>query len=301
MMSVYGSDIMRLWTASIDFTADARASEEIFKGNADMYRKVRNTFKFMLGNLHVGTSTFDSTLHRVDGFAWVDHLIIAKLNQVTRLYKDAMDRYAFGEATSVLTTFMSHDLSSFYLDITKDILYCEAATSPRRLQVLHVLNRLVHDLMIMLTPILPFTMEEVYQTLPQRDQLSCQLLTFPTIEEDCHDELGQLNALDTLREQTSKALELLRSQGLIGSSLEAQLTLTIPEPLWSSISTLPERERNRLFIVSHVNVQQGSTMRIDASRYDAQKCPRCWNYVRDLHPVDEHNVCDRCAMVINHA
>ena len=301
MMNVYGSDIMRLWSASIDFTADARASEEIFKGSADMYRKVRNTFKFMLGNLHVGTSAFNPAFHHVDDFEWVDHLIISKLQHVTRIYKDAMDRYAFGEATSVLTTFMSQDLSSFYLDITKDILYCEGATSPRRLQVLHVLYRLIHDLIVMLTPILPFTMEEVYQTLLQRDQPSSQLLTFPKIEGDCHEELGQLDVLYALREQTSKVLEGLRSQGTIGSSLEAQLSLTIPEPLFSSMSKLPVRERNRLFIVSDVNVLQGQSTVVHASRFDAQKCPRCWNYVSVLHPVEEHHVCDRCAAVIKHA
>lgn len=297
MMQVYGADIMRLWAASIDFTADARASEEIFKGNADMYRKIRNTFKFMLGNLWVGEEPFDPQRYPMDHFEWVDHLIIAKLEEVVHQYKVSMDAYAFYDATSVVTTFLSQELSSFYLDITKDILYCEAKTSPRRLQVLHVLHRLVMDLTVLLTPILPFTMEEVYQTLPQRDVLSSQLLPFPK-GSVCLDELEQLRQLMDVRMHTSKALESLRGQGLIGSSLEASLTLTVPKPLFNWLTKAPIRERNRLFIVSSLDVKEGQEIAVETSPFHGEKCPRCWNYFPSLIAHGEHHVCDRCATVI---
>jgi isoleucyl-tRNA synthetase len=297
MMQVYGADIMRLWAASIDFTADARASEEIFKGNADMYRKIRNTFKFMLGNLWVGEEPFDPQRYPMDHFEWVDHLIIAKLEEVVHQYKVSMDAYAFYDATSVVTTFLSQELSSFYLDITKDILYCEAKTSPRRLQVLHVLHRLVMDLTVLLTPILPFTMEEVYQTLPQRDVLSSQLLPFPK-GSLCLEELEQLRQLMDVRMHTSKALESLRGQGLIGSSLEASLTLTVPKPLFNWLTKAPIRERNRLFIVSSLDVKEGQEIAVETSPFHGEKCPRCWNYFPSLIAHGEHHVCDRCATVI---
>lgn len=300
MMQVYGSDIMRLWAASIDFTADARASEEIFKGSADMYRKVRNTFKFMLGNLFVGDQPFDEQAYPVDDFAWVDHRIVAKLNHVIKSYKEAMDAYNFSEATAIVTTFLSQDLSSFYLDIVKDILYCEAATSPRRLQVLHVLKKIVTDTLSMLTPILPFTMEEVYKTFPHQPVASSQLLPFPTIQPDCEEELDELARLYEVRDHASKALEALRSQGTIGSSLEARLSITVSDPLFTALSALPPRERNRLFIVSDVNLVQGSTLDVKASPFEGEKCPRCWNFVPTLHAHDEHHVCDRCLEVLKH-
>ncbi|MFZ9139396.1 MAG: isoleucine--tRNA ligase, partial [Bacilli bacterium] len=141
MMQVYGADIMRLWAASIDYTSDARASEDIFKGNAEAYRKIRNTFKFMLGNLADGEGLFNPKRHPISSYSWIDQLILSKLNAVTSEVKQAMDQFNFSEATSTLLTFMTQDLSSFYLDITKDILYCEAKTSLRRLQVQHVLYR----------------------------------------------------------------------------------------------------------------------------------------------------------------
>lgn len=299
MMQVYGADIMRLWAASIDFTADARASEEIFKGNADMYRKIRNTFKFMLGNLWVGDQPFDPQQYPMDEFEWVDHLIISKLQEVVHQYKLSMDAYAFYDATSTVTSFITQELSSFYLDITKDILYCESKTSIRRLQVLHVLHRLVMDLTVLLTPILPFTMEEVYQTFPTRTVQSSQLLPFPQAEL-CPDELTQLEALMDVRTQTSKALEALRTEGLIGSSLEAKVMLTVPDSLFVSLQALQERERNRLFIVSSLELRKGDEIAVETSPFHGEKCPRCWNYFPTLVAVEEHHVCERCATVITH-
>jgi isoleucyl-tRNA synthetase len=296
MMQVYGADIMRLWATSIDFTADARASEEIFKGNADMYRKIRNTFKFMLGNLWVGEEPFTPEAYPVADFAWIDHLMIAKLEAVVHRYQQAMDAYNFAEATSEITTFLTQDLSSFYLDIAKDILYCEAKTSVRRLQVLHVLYRLVHDLTVLLTPILPFTMEEVYQTWPQKPVASSQLLAFPHGGE-C-EEVETLAQFYETRSHVSKALETLRSEGTIGSSLEARVKLGVPETMFNHLQSLDVRERNRLFIVSQLDVEKATNIYVEAHASHGEKCPRCWNYFPQLVSWEEGHVCERCVRVI---
>ena len=299
MMQVYGADIMRLWAASIDYTADARASEEIFKGNAEAYRKIRNTFKFMLGNLGDGQHFFNPKAHPIKAFAWIDDLIISQLNALTKTVKAAMDAYQFYEATQAIFTFMTQDLSAFYLDITKDILYCEAKTSPRRLQVQHVLYEITMRLVALLTPIMPFTMDEVFQMFPHQTVSVSQLLDYPNVTTDCDEEIKQYRALMTLKEVANKALEQLRASNVIGSSQEAKLTLTTPEPLATLLNRLEARERNRLFIASDVTIQLGQENGATAVASGGLKCPRCWNYFPTLHAHGDHQVCERCLEVLS--
>jgi isoleucyl-tRNA synthetase len=298
MIQVYGADIMRLWAASIDYTADARASEEIFKGNAEAYRKIRNTFKFILGNLSDGDAFFSPKQHPITKYSWVDHLIISRLNAVTKTVKEAMDAYNFSEATQTLTTFMTQDLSAFYLDMTKDILYCEAKTSPRRLQVQHVLYELTMRLLTLWTPIMPFTMDEVYQMFADKTVPVSQLLDYPKMPEDCQEELDQFAQLMHIKEVANKALEQLRASNQIGSSQEAALTLTVPASMASQLKGLEARELNRLFIASEVHVHAGQDIKATAVSAGGQKCPRCWNYFSTLHAFEEHHVCDRCLSVL---
>jgi isoleucyl-tRNA synthetase len=294
MMQVYGADIMRLWAASIDFSQDARASEDIFKVHAENYRKIRNTFKFMLGNLTEGEGFFDPSLSTVQRFEWVDHLIVSKFEHVKLVAKQAMDAYNFSLAMSEILTFVTQTLSSFYLDITKDILYCERGDSERRKQVQHVLYKITTELSRILTPILPFTMEEIYQTIGTKSQLSIQLESYPSTVEDCHDELDQLEAFLVIRESVLKALESLRATGTIGSSQEAEVFLTVDASTFKTLSSLDSRELNRLFIVSSVNLKEGKQA-VSVMKYKGEKCPRCWNYFEKLIPVEEHHVCERCA------
>jgi isoleucyl-tRNA synthetase len=298
MMQVYGADIMRLWATSIDYTSDARASEDIFKGNAEAYRKIRNTFKFILGNLADGETMFDPKKYPVQSLSWIDDLILARLHQVTRQVKEAMDAYNFSEATANLLSFMTQDLSSFYLDITKDILYCEAKTSIRRIQVQHVLYEVAMTLMTLWTPMMPFTMEEVFQQFPQRAVVSSQLLDYPLIRKDDETLLAIYRQFMDLKEIANRALETLRASNQIGSAQEATLGLTAPMNLAHLLTSLPNRERNRLFIVSDVTLKEGSTLLAEAKPFLGQKCPRCWNYFTQLHGIEEHHVCDRCLEVL---
>jgi isoleucyl-tRNA synthetase len=294
MMQVYGADIMRLWAASIDFSQDARASEDIFKVHAENYRKIRNTFKFMLGNLTDGENFFDPKQVSIEGFEWVDHLIVSKFEHVKQVVKQAMDSYNFSLAMSEILTFVTQNLSSFYLDITKDILYCERVDSERRKQVQHVLFKITIELSRLLNPILPFTMEEIYQTIGTKAKPSIQLESYPSMVDDCDDELSQLDAFLVVRESVLKALESLRASGMIGSSQEAEVNLTVEASMYQSLSTLDRRELNRMFIVSSVVLKEGP-LQVSVGKFKGEKCPRCWNYFTKLAPVEEHHVCERCA------
>ena len=298
MMQVYGADIMRLWATSIDYTADARASEDIFKGNAEAYRKIRNTFKFILGNLADGETMFDPKKYPIQSLSWIDDLIMARLHQVTRQVKEAMDAYNFSEATANLLSFMTQDLSSFYLDITKDILYCEAKTSIRRIQVQHVLYEVAMTLMALWTPMMPFTMEEVFQQFPNRSVVSSQLLDYPLVKQDEETSLAIYRQFMELKEIANRALETLRAGNQIGSAQEATLSLTAPMNLAHLLKALPSRERNRLFIVSEASLKEGTILAAEAKPSMGQKCPRCWNYFPQLQAFEEHHVCDRCLGVI---
>ncbi|NCA96516.1 MAG: isoleucine--tRNA ligase, partial [Methanomicrobia archaeon] len=176
----FGADILRLWAGTIDFKQDVRISEGIITQVAEVYRKVRNTFKFLLGNLANGeASSFDLVKDHVDTFEVVDNFILAELERVKNDAIGAFERYDFGNGISRIVTFMSSDLSSFYLDITKDILYCDGPRSLRRLQVQNVIYQTTNTLMRLLTPFLPFTMDEVYQNMPDRKLSNVQLLDYP--------------------------------------------------------------------------------------------------------------------------
>jgi isoleucyl-tRNA synthetase len=212
--------------------------------------------------------------------------------------KEAMDAYNFSEATGTLLSFMTQDLSSFYLDITKDILYCEAKTSTRRIQVQHVLYEVAMTLLRLWTPMMPFTMEEVYQQFPQRAAMSSQLLDYPLVKQDEQTSLAMYHQLMNLKEIANRALETLRASNQIGSSQEATLMLTAPMNLTHVLTSLSSRERNRLFIVSEASLKEGATLAADAKPSHGQKCPRCWNYFPQLHTFEEHHVCDRCLGVL---
>ncbi len=299
MMQIYGADIMRLWAASIDYTSDARASEDIFKGHAEAYRKIRNTFKFMLGNLHDGDKFFDPTRYPIQAHAWIDDLILNQLNQVTSVVKNAMDAYNFSEAIAAILSFMTQDLSAFYLDITKDILYCESKTSLRRIQVQHVLFEITTRLLKLLTPIMPFTMDEIYRLLPNQTLISSQLLDYPKSPNLSEEKSKVYQSFLAIKEVANKALETLRSTNAIGSAQEASLTLQAPASLAKAMNDLPSRERHRLFITSHVTISVGATMQASAKPSGGQKCPRCWNYFPTLKTHQEHQLCDRCFDVLN--
>ena len=298
MFNLYGADVMRLWAATVDYQSDVRASEEIFKGTAEIYRKIRNTFRFMVGNLTMGAvGNFNFERDGQTKLEWIDELVLNAFYHVQNQVIEHMNRFEFPLAMSTIVNFMTNDLSSFYLDITKDILYCEAVTSVRRLQVQTVLDRITRHFVALLTPIMPFTMEELYQLLKDNATPSSQLLDYPKPTQVNQSQLETYAQFKLLRQDMLKSLERARQEGLIGSSQEATITLAGVDSRLKAMEQLPSIELSRLFIVSSLIIHPGENA-IQVSRATGEKCDRCWNYFPQLHQMETAHICDRCLKVI---
>ena len=300
MCNIFGADILRLWVATVNYQQDVRISENLLKQVAEQYRKIRNTFKFLLGNLSDGElGRFDPNKDKVSEFEAVDKFILATLEDVKNAVISSFDKYDFMVGLSRIMTFMSTDLSSFYLDIAKDVLYCSGRTSLRRRQIQTVIYEVANTLLRLLTPILPFTMEEVHVNMPDYNGKSAQLLDYPKVSHDFDKSvLDDYEEFKKLRDEVNKEIESVRSQGIVGSSQEALVVLPKSKFLTKLGLDKNIKELARLLIVSKVELSDKDT--IEAHHIDAKKCPRCWNYVDELYPLDvETSVCKRCHEVLS--
>lgn len=305
IINIYGSDVCRLWASLVDYQQDARISESIVKTISEQYRKIRNTLRFLLGNLNNG-SVNDSFKEedKVDTFEKIDLYVLARLEEVKNKVIDNMDSFNFINAISEILKFVSDDLSSFYFEITKDILYCENKTSLRRRQVQTVLNEVLFTLMRLLNPILPFTMDEVNANYPLRSKDNVQYYRYPTKSNIySKDLLDEYSLIKTLRNDVLKAIEEKRALGEIKSSLLASVDLEIKdEKIKAIIDTYPHVEVERLFIVSKVvlkdNVEgfKGEVSNSLVSKHTGVRCDRCWNYKDEDEIITEGEVhlCPRC-------
>ena len=295
--NIYGADILRLWVATVDYQGDVRLSDSLIAQVADQYRKIRNTFKFLLGNLSNGEeSKFDPIKDKVDSYEAIDKFILAGLEDLKNDCLKFYETFDFASLISRVMTFMSTDLSSLYLDIGKDILYCNAKDSLRRKQFQNVIYQVSDTLMRLLTPILPFTMEEVHENMPTYNGKSASLLDMP---KESHvyskDVLRLYKEFLNLRNEVNKAIEEVRVSGEVGSSQE--VALVVPENDFLKQTGLNNNldELQRLFIVSKVSLGD----KLEAKKIEAHKCPRCWNYVDHLVKIDEETeVCERCAKAL---
>ena len=298
MANIYGADILRLWVATVNYQQDVRIGENLLKQVAEQYRKIRNTFKFLLGNLSDGDAKFGPKKDKVSEFEAIDKYILARLEEVKNTVINSFDKFDFANAVTKIMTFMSTDLSSLYLDIGKDVLYCNAKDSLRRRQMQTVIYEVSSTLLRLLAPILPFTMEEVHENMPDYNGKSAALLDFPKeSHEYSEDILKEYDEFLALKDEVNKAIEELRSKGIVGSSQEALVVL--PKSSFLTKSGLDKKvdELARLFIVSKVEISD--VKKVEAHKVDAKKCPRCWNYVDELVEIDnETAVCHRCAEVI---
>lgn len=300
MANIYGADILRLWVSTVNYQQDVRISENLLKQVAEQYRKIRNTFKFLLGNLSNGEkSKFDPIKDKVDTYEVVDKFILARLEEVKNNVIASFDNYDFASAITKIMTFMSTDLSSFYLDIGKDILYCNSEKSLRRKQMQNVIYKVCDELMRMLTPVLPFTMEEVYKNMPLYDGRSVSLLDYPKESHEFDKEiLDEYVEFLSYRDDVNKAIEEKRTSGVIGSSQEALIVTKDYEILKKTGLDQKLADLAKLLIVSKVEINNDING-VEAHHIDAVKCPRCWNYVDKLEQIDEETcVCHRCAEVL---
>ena len=305
--NVYGADILRLWVASVDYQQDVRIGDNLIKQIADQYRKIRNTLKFISWNLadfeiNKSTSSFEK----------VDLFILNKLDELTNFVIESFDKYDFSSAISAIMTFMSADLSSFYLDINKDILYCEAKDSVRRLQVQTALYRIGETLLRLLNPVLPFTMDEFNNNLPGHREKNVQFLDYPKYK-DLGDKSVKLDKeyelLKNLRSDVLKTLEEARNNKVIGSSQEAKVEIAIMEDKENYASLIKEigsEHLANLFVVSEVVIkddldeEQLTVSKVKVYHHPGHFCERCWNYEDDaVLQEDGTYLCKRCQKVVN--
>ncbi len=285
--NVYGADILRLWVASVDYQQDVRIGENLIKQVADQYRKIRNTLKFISWNL----ADFD--LVEAKEFAKVDTYILEKLNLLVRNVTNSFDKYDFIGATSEIMNFTNTDLSAFYLDISKDVLYCEDKDSLRRRQVQTVLYRVGETLLRILNPILPFTMDEFNNNLPGERSKNVQFLDMPKYREVDDKLLKDYEDLLTLRSEVLKALEEARNNKVIGSSQEALVKLDSNNDIAKQYDL---DELANLFVVSEVKWSD----KLEVIHHPGTKCDRCWNY-SDVVSTEEDgsHLCHRCVGVVH--
>lgn len=298
----YGADIIRLWVASSDYTVDVRAGKEIFRQLSEAYRKMRNTARFMLGNL----SDFDPNTDAVadDQLYEIDRWALEACNALTATMRDAYDHYDFSRAYHALYNFCVIDMSNFYMDVIKDRLYCADDHARRCAQT--ALYRILVDFTKLLAPILCFTSQEIWSYVPKMPGMK-EYVIFEQMPEakaaagkDFTDKWDRIMAI---RDDVKKVLEQARADKRIGSSLEAGLTLYCNEELYAFLNAIPMDELADLFIVSQVRLEQKEDgvkglvegLGVQADHAAGNKCLRCWKYDA---AVGENGLCPRCAKVL---
>ncbi|MCA1661673.1 MAG: class I tRNA ligase family protein, partial [Novosphingobium sp.] len=326
VMETYGADIIRLWALSVDFTEDHRIGDEILKGVADQYRKLRNTFRYLLGALDGFTEA-----ERWDDVATMPELeryVLTLLAKLDATLKTAVETYDFNTYTRALIDFCNEDLSAFYFDIRKDSLYCDAPTDPKRRAYRTVLDTLFHALVRYAAPVLVYTSEEVWGTrYPEAG--SVHLLEWPNLPTTStthhpgesrgpasfegsageslapnqvrgDDLLQRWDVLRKWRATVTEAIEPLRRDKVIGSSLEADVELGAyvvwPIDHWPSRPDLPDL--NELFITAQVS----RTEKLEGAKVTRTahlKCGRCWRHLPEVR--EDGALCGRCESVVAHA
>ncbi|NCU12041.1 MAG: isoleucine--tRNA ligase [Sphingomonadaceae bacterium] len=278
VMENYGADIIRLWALSVDFTEDHRIGDEILKGVADQYRKLRNTFRYLLGALDGFT---EAERVEVAAMPELERYVLALLGKLDSTLKQAVDDYDFNTYVRALSDFCNEDLSAFFFDIRKDCLYCDAASDPKRMAYRTVLDTLFHALIRYAAPVLVFTAEEVWGTR-YPDGGSVHLLEWPAVPA-AEVDLAKWGGLRASRTMVNEQIEPMRREKVIGSSLEAAVTFT---------GDAGDTDLAELFIVSSVTKGEALTV----TRTTHNKCGRCWRHLPDV--AEDGALCSRCDQVV---
>ena len=279
-----GADILRMWVAQTDYFEDVRIGKEVLNTTSDAYRKLRNTFRYMLGALDGFTDAEKvDTRHMPELELYVLHL----LGRLDVELKAATENYEFNRYLRLLTDFAAEDLSSFFFDIRKDGLYCDAPNDPKRRAYRTVLDILFHALVRYAAPILCFTAEEVWQARFPSEDGSVHFLEWPELPKLPGDDAVATSWSDvrTLREQVTEAIEPLRREKIVRSSLEAEVT--VPK------SALPPEALAEIFIVAKVTAGDA----VSVIRTEFHKCGRCWRLLPEV--VQDGALCDRCTKVVS--
>ncbi len=306
IINKYGADVLRLWVSAEDYRDDIRISPEILERLSEAYRRIRNTCRFLLGNL----SDFNPATDAVppNEMKSLDRFALDRLNYVTQRVVKAYDSFDFHVVFHTLYNYCSVDLSSLYLDILKDRLYVESPNGIIRRSAQTALHRILDTLVKLMAPILAFTAEEIWSVFGDDQEQSIHMTAFPTIDPQTvinDDERSRWELILSIRPDVSKALEEARASKMIGSSLEAKIVIHTSQEICDAIQNTEDPEG--FFIVSQLEscvpdmpaAEGEKPAKIEVTRASGAKCPRCWMWKKDVGQDAVYSeVCPRCAAVL---
>lgn len=293
MSKKYGADVLRLWAASVDYQQDVRLSEDLILKISESYRKIRNTVRYMLGNL----SDFDK---EKDYWAFsmrqrLDQVMSLKLYKLQNLCIEKYDNFEFSQVYREILSFITNDLSAFYLDYTKDTLYVALKNGYERKSVQSTIYDILLTLLKLLTPIIPHTASEAYQNLSYKEKEDIYLLEFPKKVNRKFDYLMEsFDLFMTIREKVLKEIEEYRQQGLLGKSLSAIVDIKLSKNDIEKLQLLDADLRNVLMI-AELNLIESDNFEVKVSVSDLKECKRCWN----IRSLNDNDICDRCQDVMD--
>jgi isoleucyl-tRNA synthetase len=305
----YGAEILRLWVAATDYRDDIKLGQETLQRLSDAYRRIRNTARYLLGNL----SNFDPASDVVaDGeLLELDRWALSRLARVIQRVQNSYDQYEFHVFYHAVHNFCAIDLSAFYLDILKDRLYTSPKSSLEYRSARTTLYHIADTLTRLIAPVLSFTADEIWQLLPGEREKSVHLAEFPAeISSYLDDALeARYEKLQKVRSEVSKQLENARAAKQIGQSLEAKVLIDAPTE-YKALLEEYSKQLPTYFIVSQVELtdqiadaqpaEQIEGLRLKVVAADGEKCERCWNYTTDIGINSEHpSICARCAAALN--
>jgi isoleucyl-tRNA synthetase len=292
----YGADLLRLWASSIDYTTDVPFSEEIFTRLGDTYRRIRNTLRILLGNLHdfpVAGVADPGPRSTPAATSLVDRWILERLEEVIGACRSAYEKFEFHKAYHAINQFCAVDLSSLYVDITKDRMYCDAPDSPRRRATQVAMREIFDALCKLLAPVLVFTAEEAWR---HSATTSVHVQEFPQTQSRGRKAIDQIEALLRLRGVIGQAIEHARQEKVIGNALEARVVLNSDSDVTERI---PKEELEEFFILSDLTIQQAKEASASVTKTPYRKCARCWRYRPAVGTSKAHpDLCDRCESVV---
>jgi isoleucyl-tRNA synthetase len=284
--NTYGADMVRLWVSSVDYQSEVPFSQKLFEQTGESYRRIRNTLRVLLGNLH------DYEPVAQPAYTLVDRWILERLHDVTQQCVAAYAEYDFRKVFTVVNQFLAVDLSSLYIDITKDRLYCDAKASPRRRAAQSAIRQVTETLCRLLAPIIAFTADEAWEHLGFKDSVHLQQFPQPDPAFAGNEATQAVEELLQARVAIGQAIEPLRQAKKIGSSLEATVQLTLPSeglahPVWEDAPTLAE-----FFILSGLHLKRGDSLSAVVEESSHCRCGRCWKHLPEVK--EEGALCARC-------
>ena len=302
----YGADILRLWAASADYRQDMRCSDAIFKQLSDTYLKIRNTSRYILGNL----AGFDpNNCVPTAELCEMDKWALSRLNTLLARCIEAYDKYEFYTVVHAVHNFCVVDMSNFYLDVIKDRLYCDSVDGASRRGAQTVIYRILDTLVRILSPILAFTSDEIWKAMPHHNGVRLEnvmLNDIPKVDEAVLDTAleQKWERVAALRDRVNRSLEEARAAKEIGKSLEAKVTISANGEAYDFINAIDGLDK--LFIVSSVNVTKDEALgseiesiSVKIEKASGTKCPRCWTFSEEAGTDPEHpELCPRCTAVV---